>query len=85
MKLGPTVFKIIYYDRNKKTNFWRVSVKFHLWVPLIVFPTPVCTLKWSCTVRRTLITTCLALEGNKIKVVRGTVLTLKNGPHFKNV
>ena len=34
-----TVSKIIYYDKNKtkkkkKTNFWRISVKFHLWVPL---------------------------------------------------
>ena len=29
-----TVSKIIYYiDKNKKkTNFWRISVKFHLWV-----------------------------------------------------
>ena len=30
-----TVSKIIYYDKNKKkTNFWRISVKFHLLVPL---------------------------------------------------
>ena len=29
-----TVSKIIYYDKNRKTNFWRTSVKFHLWVPL---------------------------------------------------
>ena len=29
------VSKIIYYDKNKKkTNFWRISVKFQLWVPL---------------------------------------------------
>ena len=31
-----TVSKIIYYDKNKKTNFWRMSVKCHLWVPLTV-------------------------------------------------
>ena len=29
-----TVSKIIYYDKNKKPNFWKISVKFHLWVPL---------------------------------------------------
>ena len=28
------VSKIIYYDKNKKTNFWTISLKFHLWVPL---------------------------------------------------
>ena len=33
MKLH-TVSKIIYYDKNKKMNFWRISVKFQLWVPL---------------------------------------------------
>ena len=29
-----TVSKIIYYGKNKKTNFWRIFVKFQLWVPL---------------------------------------------------
>ena len=29
-----TVSKIIYYDKDKKTNFWRISVKFLMWVPL---------------------------------------------------
>ena len=31
-----TVSKIIYYNKNKKTNFWRISMKFHLLVPLKV-------------------------------------------------
>ena len=30
-----TVSKILFImTKTKKTNFWRISVKFHLWVPL---------------------------------------------------
>ena len=30
-----TVSKLFIMTKTRKTNFWRVSVKFHLWVPLI--------------------------------------------------